>query len=267
MTWDRFIFISLFLVVFSMTTGCNQTAPAPNLPPVSTPPPAGKAETFSHAEFDTLLKKYVVGGRVKYSEWVANAADKAALAEYVKRLATAHPEYLPENDQKAFWINAYNAITLNSVLEKYPLKSVNFDALKDPKAKNFWQTPYPVANTELSLDQIENKVLRPRYKDPRIHFAINCASVGCPNLQPRAFEGKDLNEFLDTVTREFLADATKGANWDAASGRLSVSSIFDWYQDDFGNVPSFVAKYRSDITAANAKVVFLTYDWNLNQSN
>lgn len=239
----------------------------PAQPPAVNQIETPKPQTFSHADFDTLLKKYVLGSGVKYREWSTNAEDKAALQAYLKRLSEAKPDAWSESEQKAFWINAYNALTLESVLERYPLKSVNYDALRDEKAKQFWEKPFSVGGGQNSLNQIENTILRPKFKDARIHFAINCASVGCPNLQPSAFTASDLDIRLDSATKEYLNDATKGVKWDKTKGILAVSQIFQWYKEDFGpDTTAFIKRFRPDITETKNGLGYFIYDWALNEA-
>jgi hypothetical protein len=227
-------------------------------------PLKGGGTEFFHEAFDKLLRKYVVNGKVNYRNWVNNFQDRTALLNYIKEIGEARPDRFPKAEQKAFWINAYNALTLASVLEKYPLKSVNYDFSHEEKAKGFWDRPYPVGGAEYSLNQIENVILRPHFSDPRIHFAINCASLGCPPLQPRAFDASDLDTLLEDATRDFLNDRTKGVVWNSKSRKLALSPIFQWYAEDFGAIPDFIARYRPDIRDFNGKIAFLMYDWSLN---
>lgn len=236
--------------------------------PVTTSNPIGKTETAAelHQSFGILLGKYVKAGKVDYQRWRDDASDRGILGEYLKKLAAFNPETLDENGRKAFWINAYNAVTVSEVLDRYPLASVNFDELKDPKAKDFWNTTATVGNRQVTLNDIENVILRPTFKDPRIHFAINCASNGCPILQSTAFEAARLETQLDDAAKSFLTDATRGATFNGKTGALTVSPIFKWYAADFGDVAAFVAKFRPDLAGKIKKVEFQGYDWRLNDT-
>jgi hypothetical protein len=217
-----------------------------------------------HKPFSALLAKYVKAGKVDYKRWAGDAGDRKLLEDYLKTLAKFDSETLDENGRKAFWINAYNAITLAQVLDRYPLQSVNFDEMKDPKAKDFWNIATTVGTRSVTLNDIENVILRPVFKDPRIHFAINCASNGCPILQSKAFDAAMLDAQLDEATKTFLSDTARGATFDEKTGGLTVSPIFKWYAADFGDVAAFVARFRPDLPGKIKKVEFQGYDWRLN---
>jgi hypothetical protein len=220
-----------------------------------------------HADFSRLLGKYVAGGKVRYAAWLKNAEDRIALKHYIKRLSAQPPEALPETARKAYWINAYNALTLDETLDRFPLKSVNFDELKDPKAKDFWNVPASLGGRAVTLNDIENAILRPQFRDPRIHFAINCASNGCPILQPTAFDPSTLDRQLEAAALTFLNDPARGAHFDAQSGTLRASSIFKWYAEDFGDVGEFIVKYRPDLSGKVKRIEFQPYDWKLNDAS
>ncbi len=266
------IFSSLLCVSALAGMACTPS-PVPGGSPetdrtATTPKPVGKTEAGVelHQPFGVLLGKYVRSGKVDYRRWREDAGDRGMLGEYLKKLAAFNPETLDENGRKAFWINAYNAVTVSEVLDRYPLASVNFDELKDPKAKDFWNTATTVGNRQVTLNDIENVILRPTFKDPRIHFVINCASNGCPILQSMTFEAARLETQLDDAAKSFLTDATRGAAFNEKTGALSVSPIFKWYAADFGDVAAFVAKFRPDLAGKIKKVEFQGYDWRLNDT-
>lgn len=240
--------------------------PEPDRSASGSKPEAKAADDDLHKPFGALLAKYVRSGKVDYKRWADDAGDRRVLADYLKALAALKPEMLDEKGQKAFWINAYNAVTLAQVLDRYPIKSVNFDELKDPKAKEFWNTSATVGTRAVTLNDIENVILRPTFKDARIHFAINCASNGCPILQPDAFEPAMLDTQLDEAAKMFLSDAARGASFEEKTGTLTVSPIFKWYATDFGDVAGFVGKYRPDLAGKIRKVEFQGYDWRLNEA-
>lgn len=203
------------------------------------------APAFDHADFDAVLKKRVdAKGFVDYA---GLHADRAALDAYAARLGTAGPAELaawPEPDQIAFYINAYNAITLVRIIDHYPptgsdpkLPKVsirNIDGAWD-KIKN------RVAGEEITLDHLEHEILRKRWKEPRIHMAIVCAGASCPRLRNEAYTGAKLEEQLNSQSEDFVRDATKN-NIDAAANIVTLSPIFDWYWGDFwqtkGEAPS-----------------------------
>ncbi len=232
--------------------------------PADALPTADSTADERHRAFGRLLSRYVLGGRVKYESWLRSPGDRAALRDYLQWLAGADPNRLDESSRKAFWINAYNALTLDSVLERYPLVSVNFNELKDPAARGFWETPAVVGGQSLTLNQIEATILRPTFNDPRIHFAINCASNGCPALAADAYYHDTLDQQLDARTVAFLNDPTRGARFDEKTGTLTVSMIFQWYAADFGDVTTFITRYRPELTGNVKAMAFLPYDWRLN---
>jgi len=243
----------------------------------------------NHAAWDALLKRHVVvaqnGGssRVDYAGF---HADRSALQAYLDGLSSVtETEYRgwTREQQLAFLINAYNAYTINLVLARYPdLKSIKDlgSFLKSPWKKEFFM----LLGAERSLDGVEHGLIRApgAFDEPRIHFAVNCASIGCPMLRDNAYVGERLDSQLEDSVRRFLGDRSRN-RYDAASGELEVSRIFDWYQADFekGNrgissVPQFLARYadfladgavaRAAVRQGRAQIRYLDYDWTLNDS-
>lgn len=250
----------------------------------------------AHAQFDhthgaltALLRKHVVlvdGGKASQVRYAELAKDRAALKGYLDDLSR-----VPEADfrgwtkaqQLAFLINAYNGFTLELILQRYPrLKSIrDFGTLP---FNNIWKKRwFTLLGREQSLDGIEHDTIRApgAYDDPRIHFAVNCASIGCPMLREEAFVAERLDAQLDEQTTRFIADRSR--NRVAADGALEVSRIFDWYKDDFTkglrgirSREQFFARYASLLSddPAQQKLVadgkatlrFLDYDWGLNDA-
>lgn len=180
----------------------------------------------------------------------------------------------------AFLINAYNAFTVKLILTRWP----DLSSIKDlgslfssPWKKRFFN----LLGNKRTLDEVEGMLRKPgRYDDPRIHFAINCASIGCPMLQPHAYDGKQLDHQLDAATADFLGDHSRN-RYDAKNGVLKVSKIFDWYADVFsrgkaGSVKKFLAAHaeqlsddpaaRKRIGSGDAEIDYLDYDWQLNST-
>ena len=252
------------------------------------------AQTFdhTHAAWTTLLKKHVLllrGGQAAQLRYAGMATDRAALKAYLASLAAVSADTFAgwrKPQQMAFLINAYNAATVELILTKYP----DLTSIKD--LGNLLRSPWKPAwiallGQTLSLDDIEHGRLRAkgRYDDPRIHFAVNCASIGCPMLREEAYVADRLDAQLDEQARRFLADRTRN-RWDAGKGKLLVSKIFDWYGDDFRqggpssgsgitSLPAFFARHadlladapadRARIRAASGvEIGFLGYDWALN---
>lgn len=229
----------------------------------------------SHEKFTIVLERYVRDGLVNYEGLSSDRRARAALREYVRSLATADTTGQSRNDQLAFWINAYNAITLERVVEAYPVSSITKikQTLGVLPSKGVWKEPHLVARDTTTLDAIEHQVLRGRFADPRIHFVINCASMSCPPLENRAFVGTDIDARLDVAARRFINDARYN-RIPARGGRWQLSKIFEWYADDFiaaaGSVPAYVARYLPAERAHEAATEHITieslpYDWSLNE--
>ena len=230
--------------------------------------PAGAAEDL-HAEFDLLLSVYATENGVRYEAWAESPEDMQRLNGYIDHLEAVALAELEPAEALAYWINLYNAVTLELVLSHYPVDSIKETAgfLKSPWKKKL----VTVGGTKLSLNAIENDVIRPQFQDARIHFALNCASVGCPPLAGKAYRGGSLDDQLDHACRHALNDP----RWvRIENDRLVLNKIFDWYREDFdqgaGSVLAFIARYRDDgdrlaKKAGTLKIKHADYDWSLNQ--
>lgn len=225
---------------------------------------------ISHAVWQSLLDHYVIVdadglNRVDYAG--LKMKDRDRLAAYLEAMADAPLTRVTRDEQMAFWINLYNALTVQLIVDHYPLQSI-LDI--GTKLNGPWnRTLITIDGRALTLDDIEHRILRGSWQEPRIHFAVNCASVGCPNLQPAAFLAETLEAQLADAAREFLGSA-RAVN--ATDGTLKLSSLFDWYAADFGDSPRAVrerlAGYADPATAAllrdwSGPVVY-DYDWSLN---
>ncbi len=233
-----------------------------------------------HAPYDALLKRYVLANpdgvnRVDYARWKATAGDVKALKDYIAAMAKAAPSKLPRNEAFAYWANLYNAITLAVILERFPvgsIRDIKSDGLFDPKAYiGPWRTKrVTVEGKSLSLDDIEHEVMRPTFKDPRVHYSVNCASFGCPNLPAKAWGAATLDADLDAAARDFINHPRAVAV--IAGNKLRVSSIYKWFRDDFGPddtaVIAHLKKYaKPELAAQLDKVAGIgedQYDWGLN---
>ncbi len=216
----------------------------------------GVAAADRHAAFDALLQQYVdERGRVAYRDLAAR--DGAALEAYLQMLAETDPTTLTEPEQIAFWLNAYNAHAIKGVLQGYD--GEGFFARK----RFFSLYSFPLAGGTRTLDEIEHDVLRARFREPRIHFALVCASSSCPRLRREAYRGDRLDAQLDQQTHDFLTDPTR--NQFAADGVAKLSMIFKWFADDFvkaaGSVPAFVSRW---VKGEYKDIEYLDYDWTLN---
>jgi hypothetical protein len=218
---------------------------------------------LDYTEYARLLDTYVVDDGVQYSKWIRNEADVAALNAVLKKLAQADLDELSKNEQKAFYINLYNAGMLQAVLDHYPLKSVKAIGLLPFSV--FKKKFIVLGDDEVSLDHVEKGILLKEYFDARIHFAVNCASESCPPLRAEPFVGERLNAQLDAQTRLFAA-SDRAARVDDAKGRVAYSELFKWYADDFGveNPAMFLNRYRAEALPVSHSVTWIKYDWSLN---
>jgi uncharacterized membrane protein YdjX (TVP38/TMEM64 family) len=225
-------------------------------------------ETFDHTPWDELLRAGTADGLVDYRFFQQRRPD---LDTYLARVAEADLARLAPNDLKALLINAYNALTVRAILDRPEVSSIR-------EIDGVWtEAVHRVGGHRLSLDNIEHNLLRPYYRDPRIHFAVNCASMSCAPLPGWAFTGGGMEEQLDERTTTFLRAA---ANVLVEDGGLRVSRYFDWYGDDFvaegwepraSTIPEFIGRFSRPevadlVTAAEGdlEVRFLDYDWSLN---
>ena len=217
-------------------------------------PPSSK--DISHADFDTLLTKYVDRtGKVDYK---GLKSEKARLEAYTAMLSSNHPgPSWSRNDQMAFWINTYNAHTLKLIIEHLPVNSI-----RDLDEGNPWDVQrIVIGENTLSLNQIEHEKLRPVFRDARIHFAVNCAAASCPPLSNRAFTAENLDAQLDKLTKDFINNPAFNQ---IKAQSAKVSKLFEWYSDDFGNVREYLNKYSDRQLAPGAEITFMEYDWALN---
>ncbi|MEI6411466.1 MAG: DUF547 domain-containing protein [Bacteroidota bacterium] len=252
-------------IIAKNTNSANQTAaqssPLPVIAPATpTEKPlmsVGVATALNHENWNKLLVKHVnASGKVDYKGF---KADKAALDAYCEELAA----HTPQNDwsrgeKMAYWINAYNAFTIQLITDHYPLTSI----LKLDGGKTWDVKRIQLGDKKYSLNQIENEILRPQFKDPRIHVAINCAAKSCPPLLNKAYTAENLEQTLDERARKFINNAQYNT---ISTDRAQLSKIFDWYAADFPDLKKFVNQYSSTKLNASAIIEFKEYDWDLNQ--
>ena len=232
-------------------------------------------DKVDHGVWDRLLKKHVDdNGMVDYAGWKASRSDTGALKQYLAVLGRGDPAASTTKQGKlAFWINAYNALTVYGILEVYPTSSIRNHTAKFI-GYNIWDDLLlPVRNKKYSLNTIEHKILR-KLDEPRIHFAIVCASIGCPRLQNEAYTPKKLESQLADNTRDFFS-RQRNFQIDPSRRQVRVSSILDWFGKDFGPKPqkalARLAEYMpNDATGrlleqGDFSVKYLDYDWNLNK--
>lgn len=222
-----------------------------------------------HTGWTAILGRYVRDGRVGYAALRQDGGP--ALQAYLDGLSAACAQDYPQwsrADRIAFWINAYNAFTVELVLDHYPIRSIRKIGWLPGAAFRDDFIPMPeLKGGDVSLDDIEHGTLRKDFREPRIHFALVCASRSCPALRPEAYRGAVLDRQLDDQARGFLNDPAKN-RFDPATRTLYLSRIFDWFRADFessgGSLPAFVAPYLAQPVPADARIVFLDYDWSLN---
>jgi hypothetical protein len=242
-----------------------------------------QAFDHEHEIWDSLLKKHVAvldGGRASRIRYAGVAQDHAALKEYLEKISAvkdAEFDRWSRPLQEAFLINAYNAFTVEKVLSRYPdIKSIwDFGKLFGNPFKDRFFT---LLGKSSSLDDIEHGLLRKKYREPRVHFALNCASVGCPMLREEAYTGPRLERQLEEQAVRFLSDRSRNrlAPGGPEAGRLEVSKIFDWYKEDFEPRAAYFARYakllsddaagQKAIAEGKAPLGFLEYDWTLNDA-
>lgn len=233
------------------------------------------------AVFDGLLQRYVLAGadgvnRVDYGRWRATAADRAALDGYIAGQARLTPSQMGKQEQFAYWANLYNAITLKVILDAYPVASI-----RDIKSSGVWFDPkaftgpwvakrVTVEGRLLSLDEIEHSILRQTFKDPLVHYSVNCASYGCPNIGMKAWRAATLDADLAQAARAYI-NHPRGVMV-AANGALKVSSIYSWFKADFGGSDAtLIAHFKRYAGPELAKALDAAkeiagddYDWSLN---
>lgn len=221
-----------------------------------------------HTPWAILLSEIVVEGddginRVRYGTFSED--QRATLDSYIEALSGVDPATLSKAAQLAFWINLYNAETIALILDNYALSSI-----RDIDAP--WDQPVTVIDgIPLSLNDIEHRIIRPVFNDPRIHYAVNCASIGCPNLAADAYTGENIEEFLTMAARAYV-NHPRGISVD--KGRITASKIYGWYRDDFGDndaeilshIRAFAAPALLERLQDKKKISRYRYDWDLNEA-
>ena len=215
-----------------------------------------KGEAFDHKSFNNLLVNYVSPkGNVNYPEF---KKQWSALRSYITALGENMPtEAWTKNDKFAYWMNAYNAMTVDLILRNHPLVSIK--DINDPWDQRLWK----LGSKWYNLDEIEHQILR-KMGDPRIHFGINCASFSCPPLLNEAFTAKTVDSQLEKLAFQFINDSKRNT---ITTTSIEVSKIFNWFSKDFktdGSLIDFLNKYSETPISPNAKTRYMDYDWTLN---
>ena len=218
--------------------------------------------SFDHSTFDRLLRRHVDGGG--WVDYAGLARDARELDSYLDQLALASCDELGRDEKLAFLINTYNAATLRLVLDNFPL-----DSIRDIPAAQRWNDErWSLDGRMLSLDQIEHEEIRGHFAEPRIHFAVVCAAVGCPPLRNEAFTGPELGRQLEDQTRTFHSYGT-WVDWNPENRTLGLSPLYNWYRSDFEQVSGSIEQYAMPYVAGmesaeGVDVEWLDYDWSLN---
>lgn len=233
---------------------------------------ASDSRQISHAPWDAFLRRYVVPGddhfnRVAYT--TVTAADRASLEDYIDDLARVGISGYSRAEQFAYWVNLYNALTLKVVLDHMPVDSIrDIDISPGFFADGPWRRKLlEIEGAGVSLDDIEHRILRPIWQEPRIHYAVNCASIGCPNLQPRAFTAANTEAMLAQAARDFV-NHSRGVS--VTPEGLVLSSIYNWFEPDFdrdGGVLAHIRVYAEPALRermGSLPVDGYVYDWKLN---
>lgn len=223
----------------------------------------------SHESWDKLLKKYVTEqGLVDYKNFVN---DTAELNNYLALLENNPPDEntWAKEDQIAYWINAYNASTVKLILMHYPVESINdigpkvqIPLVNSPFDIKFIQ----IGKEKMDLNNIEHGQLRKKFNEPRIHFALNCASMSCPVLRREAYNADKLNEQLHDQAKTFINDTTRNK---ITADHVRISKVFSWFEGDFtkdSSLVDFLNRYSNVTIDQNAKIDYLDYDWSLNDA-
>ena len=237
------VVLGLFLSACSQATIESYFVPKAETWDRWTPHDEASTATVNHRDWDRLIKRYVAPdneGVNRFAYGKVTIDDLRALEDYITLLEMVQVTRLRRDEQYAYWANLYNAVTVRTILQEYPVASIRDinDGFLSPGP---WDRKLvTVEGTEVSLNDIESRILRPIWDDPRTHYAINCASVGCPNLQLRAFTGDSVEAMLDEAAREYVN------NWRGVfvdGDRIVASSIYAWFKDDFGGSDKAVLRH------------------------
>ena len=224
------------LAVFTVLVRHAQAAPKAELWARWQKHDPASGQKIDHGAWELLLKQYVVShpsgiNRVRYQD--IRAEDQKVLKNYLQSLQAVSISSYNRKEQQAYWINLYNAFTVELIISRFPVASIrDINISPGLLARGPWGAKLlTVEGEKLSLDDIEHRILRPIWQDERIHYAVNCASLGCPNLQPAAYTGENTEALLDKGAREFINHPRGVA---LTGGKLKVSSLYVWFQEDFG---------------------------------
>lgn len=270
--------LSVVLVVplAGFTSIENLFAPSADLWPRWEQHDPASASRIDFSAWDGLLKRYVVPSAdgVNLVDYAAfRAGGRAELEKTITDLTALPISSYNRNEQFAYWVNLYNAVTIKVILDHYPVETIrDIDISPGLFASGPWDKELvSVEGEDLSLNDIEHRILRPIWDDPRIHYAVNCASIGCPNLAVDAYEGEKLEPMLEAAARAYINDP-RGVTIDGNT--VTVSKIYDWFQEDFGSstqsvlahLKSYAAPDLAERLKAIGDIQGTAYDWSLNDA-
>ena len=295
--FKQFTARNVYLIIFLFFLfGCNSTSQSENkknnLPVAQTTSTASK---ISHSLFDKVLKKHVnANARVNYAALKKNRKELDQYIEHLGEISLTDLYSLPTNAQIAFYINAYNAITLLAITENYPIKhrftqtALGFPKNSIRQIKNVWDNDiYKLLGKTVSLNDIEHEILRVKYNEPRIHMALVCAAVSCPPLRSEAYKGEQLEKQLNDQSKIFFSNK-RNFSINRQKNTVNFSKIFEWFSGDFQKVSSadlhitsnygakeksilafaiqYLPKKDADFIAAKdkLKIKYIKYNWSLN---
>lgn len=222
----------------------------------------------SHEIWNTLVKANVSAeGKVNYKGFIR---DSLQLNKYLKLISSTPPnaDKWSSEDQIAYWINAYNAFTVQLIIRNYPLKSIKEIGGKIPFINSSWDIKFiTIGGEKFDLNNLEHGILRKDFVEPRVHFALNCASISCPKLRNEAYTGAKLNAQLDDQAKAFINNPAKNKIGNGQD--IKISKLFTWFEGDFKkkspSIPAFLSKYSKVKVSEKAKIDYLDYNWNLNE--
>jgi len=255
-------FTLLLLLISSVTVA----APKAELWPYWDHSVETNTEMISHQDWQQFLTAYVrpVGEHHLVDYAKVSEEDKHKLKRYISQLASLDPRQYSQAEQYAYWVNLYNALTVDLILDSYPIESIT--KLGGWFSFGPWEEEViHIGGHALTLNDIEHKILRPIWQDPRTHYALNCASLGCPNLQLNAFDSSNTEQLLEQAAHAFI-NSDKGVQITSAGAEFS--SIYDWFISDFGGnqteLIKHLAQYRPQLSGFSGKINY-HYDWALNK--
>jgi len=274
--YDMCVLVTVTVVLLFGFSATSNAAPKSDIWERWTTHDANAITSMDHQIWDIFLKKYVTPGgngvnRVAYKKVPID--DKKSLKHYITTLAGKPVSQFNKNEQLAYWVNLYNALTVQVILDAYPVSSIrDIDISPGLFSDGPWgKKLLEIEGEEISLNDIEHRILRPIWKDPRLHYALNCASLGCPNLGLNAVTAQNSEDYLNEAAHTFINHKRAISEH---YGKLYASSIYDWFMEDFGDSEVSVLKHLRTYADASLLIILdgkksisgYDYDWALNDA-